>query len=226
MVTARTPNGTTMATAESGALKLPIVDGYKLDSELRELLRPAELMEDREGRLRRLPRFFYRVDSWETALSTLLTPHFSLWEFLDVDLYEAEPLRVFPRYVPCAVSLLAAQLEMVRVAVDTYVHISANGGYRSPSHRLSTHATPHCWGTAANLYRVGDSYLDDENTIKRYNRIVRQVLPTVWVRSFGPGVGEVNDHVHLDLGYVTLVPRDAPSEDASTAAKRAENDRK
>lgn len=215
-----------MATAETGALRLPIIDGYRLDAGVRELLRPGELMEDREGRMRRLPRFFYRIDAWETALETQLTPHFSLWEFIDVDLREAEALRLFPRYVPCAVTLLAAQLELVRVAVDTYVHISANGAYRSPSHALSTHATPHCWGTAANLYRVGDSYLDDESTIRRYNRIVRQVLPTVWVRGYGHEAGEVDDHVHLDLGYVTLVPRDAPSEGDGTPAGRAENDRK
>lgn len=205
-----------------GAVGLPIVDGLRLDPAYRAVLRPGERMRDREGRARRLPRFFYEVDSWETADTTRLTPHFALWELMDVDLHEAEVLQKWPRYVPCAVSLLAAQLELLRGAVDGRIHIAANGGYRSPGHRLSTYATPHCWATAVNLFQVGDTMLDNEGTIERYNQIVRRVVPTVWARPYGTGVGEVMDHVHLDLGYVTLVPRDAPSEDESSADAGAE----
>ena len=85
-----------------------------------------------------------------------LTPNFGLWEFIDVDVREAEPLRRFPRYVPCAVTLLARALERFRDHVGTFVHVAANGGYRSPAHALTAHASPHCWGTAANIYRIGD----------------------------------------------------------------------
>ena len=195
-----------------GTTGLEIVDGFDLDTEIRALLRPDELMPDREGRARRLPRFFYRVESWAQAQEMKLAAHFSLWEFIDTDVREAELLRQYPRYVPCAISLLAAQLELLRVAMDTFVHISANGGYRSPAHALSTHATPHCWGTAANLYKVGDDMLDSESAIRKHNRIVSRLLSVAWVRPYGNEAGEVDDHVHFDLGYVTLVPRDAPSE--------------
>src|SRR5204862_294723 len=86
----------------------------------------------------RLPRFFYEVDSWQTALTTQLTPHFGLWELMDVDLHEASDLRMFPRYVPCAVTSLAAALEVFRLEVGATVRIAANGGYRSPVHRGGT----------------------------------------------------------------------------------------
>ena len=59
-------------------LGMHIVDGHALDRSLREVLRPAELVPDRHGRRRRLPRFFYRVDSWERALEIRLAPHFAV----------------------------------------------------------------------------------------------------------------------------------------------------
>ena len=195
------------------ALPLRVVDGYALDPELRRALRPGELVADREGRLRRLPRFFYEVDSWQTARETYLSPHFALWEFISVDVREAEAHRGFPRYVPCAVTLLAAHLEVFRERVKTYVRITANGGYRTPAHAHSTHASPHCWGTAANIYRIGDEYLDDQEKIERFGAIATKALPALWARPYGRTVGLADDHLHLDLGYVTLVPRNAPGED-------------
>jgi hypothetical protein len=53
-----------------------------------------------------------------------------------VDVREVEAMRTFPRYVPCAVALLATALEVFRAEVGTFVHIAANGGYRSPGHAL------------------------------------------------------------------------------------------
>ena len=102
------------------------------------------------------------------ALETQLTPHFAMWEFMDVDLFEPAPLRRFPRYVPCAVTSLAAHLEVLREQIGSSIHISANGGYRSPSHGKSIAGSPHCWGTAANIYRIGDQYLDERETIEKY----------------------------------------------------------
>src|SRR5438045_4088611 len=114
---------------------------------------PGALVRDAYGRMRRLPRFLYLVESWQVALHTMLAPHFGLWEFIDVDLHEPLPLRTYPRYVPCAVSMLAAHLQVFRAAVGQPVRIAANGGYRSPSHAKSVAGSTHAWGTAANIYR-------------------------------------------------------------------------
>lgn len=198
-----------------GEFTLEVVDGLKLDDELRRILRPGELMRDRDGRLRRLPRFFYRIPNWEVALETPLSPNFEIWEFLNVDVRETERLRSdWPRYLPCAVTLAASFLELFRREVNTFVHISANGGYRSPAHRLSTHASTHCWGTAANIYRVGDDWLDDARTIAKYARVAERLMPGVYVRKHGPGVAEADDHLHLDLGWTVVVPHGVPGERA------------
>ena len=90
---------------------LPIIDGLLLSDELRALLRPGESIADGWGRVHRLPRFFYRVESWEQAKGTKLTAHFTLAELMSVDCREAETLfRSFPHHVPCAVSVLARYL--------------------------------------------------------------------------------------------------------------------
>jgi hypothetical protein len=68
-------------------------------------------------------------------------------------------------------------------------------------------ASPHHWASAADIYRVGDTWLDSEKTIERYARIAQAIGQEVFVRSFGLGPGQTDDHVHLDLGFLTLVPR-------------------
>jgi hypothetical protein len=197
-------------------LPLPIVDGLLLPARVGDLLRPDGLMRDREGRMRRLPRFFYQVDSWQQALSCQVTENFALWEFMDVDVREPQTLREWPRYIPCAVTLLAAHLELFREAVDTFVHVSANGGYRSPSHGLSPFANPHCWAAAADIYRIGDTYLYDPDSIERFNRMAVARITSLSARPYGHEPGTVDDHIHLDLGYLTLVPREAGSEEEPT----------
>lgn len=193
-------------------LGMRIVDGLALERRLREVLRPAELVPDRHGRPRRLPRFFYEVESWASAEATELAPHFSMAEFIDVDVREHPDQRGFPRYVPCAVALLAGHLELFRQAVGTKVFIAANGGYRTPRHELSRYATPHTWGAAANIYRIGDSYIDSRELIHRYNDVATGLSAAFRTRPFGPGVGEVDDHVHLDIGFAIEVPPEAPPE--------------
>lgn len=195
---------------EDGTLPLAVVDGLELPEEYRTALRPAETLRDSSGGERVLPRYFYEVPSWGQALKLEITPHFSLWEFLQVDVREAEPVRAFPRYVPCAVTLLAVCLERFREAVGTTVRVATNGGYRSPAHRLTRHASPHCWATAADVYRIGQTYLDDEKTISRYRDAARDAVPAVWTRPFGLPPDFAQDHLHLDLGYVVSVPRDLP----------------
>lgn len=199
----------------TGLLPLPLIDACALDEARRALLRPDEALSDRDKHSHRLPRFFYEVDSWQTALNTQVAEHFTLSEFMGVDVREAQPLRVFPRYVPCTVTVLAAHLELLRLEVGTFVHIAANGGYRSPAHRLSDSASPHCWGTAANIYKIGDELLDSQERIEKYARLVTRVLPGIWVRPYGHEKGYADDHLHIDLGYLLLTPRQCSENGAS-----------
>src|SRR5688572_12569985 len=110
--------------SDRGVLPLPVVDGLELDRAHRKVLRPNECLVERNGRARRLPRFFYEVDSWQTAQQVELSENFTLWEFMTVDVREAERQRTFPRYIPCVVTALAAHLQVFRDEVGALVHIS------------------------------------------------------------------------------------------------------
>lgn len=204
----------TNATIEQVQFDLPVTDGFELADTYRLLLRPDELMPDAAGELRRLPRYFLEVDSWQIALRTQLTEHFALSEFMVVDVREAAAVREFPRHIPCAVTLLAAQLEVFRREVGTTVHISANGGYRTAAHRLSDYGSTHCWATAANIYRIGDEYLDTRERIEKYARLASRVMPGCWVRPYGSVKGYADDHLHIDFGYVVQVPHGTAGERA------------
>ncbi len=196
------------------ALDLRLVDGLTLSPALRRVHRPGEVVRCEDGRERALPRYFYEVPTWEAAVETPLTPRFSLYEFVSVDVREDAAARAWPRYVPCAVVLLASALDGLRQSVGDRVLIAANGGYRSPAHALDRQAdrfSPHHWGTAADIYRVGETWLEDEDAIARFRTRVLDVLPGAWVRPYGDGDGEADDHVHLDLGYVLSIPPGAPA---------------
>jgi hypothetical protein len=193
---------------------LPVIDGLTMPADLRALLRPDELMEDFAGVSHALPRFFYRVENWDLAKATRLTPYFTLSELMAVDCREADLLlRNFPHYVPCTISILARYLDEFRQRVGAPVSVSVNGGYRSPGHRFSKAATPHLWGAAANIYRVGDTFLDSQRTIEKYAEIARELGQEVFTKPYGSGPGATDDHLHLDLGYLRWKPRelsDAP----------------
>ena len=197
----------TPSPAAAGAPALPIVDGLSLPAQHRTLLRPGELLRGPGGEAHVLPRFFYLVEHSAAAVETQLTAHFGLWEFIEVDLHEAPLLRSYPRYVPCAVTLLAAVLEVVRAEFGAPIRIAANGGYRSPAHAASRSASPHAWGTAVNIYRVGGEYLDSGEKIARYAGLAARAVAGCWARPAGSGPGLADDHLHIDLGYVTAVPR-------------------
>ena len=199
---------------------LRVVDGLRLEKPIRDALMPGRAVLDDTGQQRRLPRYFYEVPTWNAAMDLQLSPSFALYEFIQTDVREAAPLRGFPRYVPCAITLTALSLERFREVVGTYVHIAANGGYRSPRHALSGNATPHSWGTAVNIYRIGDTFLDDREAIERYAALARAELPGVWTRPFGTHRGQTDDHLHIDFGYVTSTPRNAPGEHLGFDAER------
>jgi hypothetical protein len=192
---------------ENGRLK--VVDGLALPAGHRTLLRPGEAVTDRHGRAHFLPRFFYEIESWKQANALQLTPRFTFAELMTVDCREADLLlNTFPHYVPCAVAILGRYLQALRDKVDAPVFIATNGGYRSPAHAFSREIGTHNWATAANIFRIGDTFLDDEKSIEKYGRIAEAIAPEVFVKPFGHGPDETDDHLHLDIGYVTNVPRD------------------
>jgi hypothetical protein len=195
---------------------LKVVDGCGLEPDLAALLRPGQTVVDKEGRHHRLPRYFYEVPSHQAASEIRLTPHFGLNEFLHVDLKEAPRVRTYPRYIPCAVRLLAFYLERLREAIGAPVQLAVNGGYRSPAHRLAVGASPHMWATAADLYRIGSTVLRDQTSIETYNRMVEEISDDLRVLPFGHDLSQADDHIHLDIGYVTLVPREISEEAEDT----------
>lgn len=185
--------------------QLKAVDGLTLSAEHRAALRPGDAVTDENGSIHYLPRFFFEVPTWEEARSMRIATHFTLSELILVDSREADLLlRTFPHYVPCATVALARYLEDLRREVDAPVFISANGGYRSPSHRVNRGLSLHSWGTAADIYRIGDTYLDDEKSIARYAEIAASLGAEVRVRAWKEG----DDHLQVDLGYLTIVPRE------------------
>jgi len=186
---------------------LRAVDGLNLPDGYRALLRPGEVETDVQGNIHHLPRFFYEIGSWQEAQEIRLAPHFTLAELMLVDCREARLLlSQFPHYVPCAIVFLARFLEDFRREVDASVFISANGGYRSPAHQIGGAKSIHAWGTAANIYRVGDTFLSDAKSIEKYKAIAASLGPAVFVRPFGPERGQTDDHLHIDLGFASLTP--------------------
>ena len=199
-------------TRPTAGIPLRVVDGRRLERKMRDVLKPGGVIPDAHGHAHALPRFFYEVPSWDVAVKLQLSEHFALWEFIHTDVHEAEALQTFPRYVPCAITLLALSLEQFRGAVGEYVHVAANGGYRSPTHAMTLHATPHAWGSAVNIYKIGNTMLDERDVVEHYAEIAYKSMPGVYVRPFGNTQGFTDDHLHLDFGYVIAIPRDAPFE--------------
>ena len=188
---------------------LHAVDGFDLPQDYRVLLRPGEAETDFQGNIHRLPRFFFEIGSWQEAQKIRVASHFTLAELMLVDCREGRLLlSQFPHYVPCAIVLLARFLEDFRREVDAPVFISANGGYRSPAHQIGGAQSIHAWGTAANIYRIGDIFLNDAKSIEKFGSIAASLSPAVFVQPFGPERGQTDDHLHIDLGFVNLTPRE------------------
>lgn len=192
----------------SSELGLKVVDAFDLDDDLRSVLRPGEMVKDTRGRRHRLPRYFYEVPAHEAAVEVRLAPHFGLNEFIFVDLKEHPRLSGWPRYVPCAVRMLAFYLQRLRDAVGVSLHIAVNGGYRSPGHKLAVGATPHMWGTAVDIYRAGTTILNERELIERYNKAAVDLTDDFYAMPYGHEIGQADDHLHLDIGYLLMVPRE------------------
>lgn len=181
---------------------LRVVGPGELRAEAKELLRPGELVECIDGSRQRLPRYFLEVPTWAMAKSTRLSPHFSLAELMLVDCREhPELLHCWPHYVPATVLIFASYLELLRRKVGISIYLAANGGYRTPAHRLDPLPTPHSWGCAADIYRVGNTFLNNEESIQKNARIVAEIRPELTPETAG-----TDDHLHLDLGYLTWAP--------------------
>ena len=96
-----------------------------------------------------------------------------------------------------------------RTAAGGSVHIAVNGGYRSPAHKMAIDGSPHMWGTAADTYRIGSSILKTKELIDRFNDVAEELSDDVVVMPYGHETGKtVDDHVHIDLGYLTVIPRE------------------
>jgi hypothetical protein len=55
---------------------------------------------------------------------------------------------------------------------------------------------------------VGDTFLSDAKSIEKYRAIAASLGPGVFVRPFGREYGKTDDHLHIDLGYASLTPRE------------------
>ena len=53
---------------------------------------------------------------------------------------------------------------------------------------------------------MGDTLLNTQAAIEKYAAIARELAPELNVMPYGHQTGETDDHLHLDLGYVSLVP--------------------
>ena len=65
------------------------------------------------------------------------------------------------------------------------------------------------WGTAADVFRIGSNILRTQEAIEKYNDLAEDLSDEIRVLPYGHVTGkDADDHVHIDLGYITLVPRE------------------
>ncbi len=186
--------------------KFQAVDGLTLPEEIRSLLRPDEEVALPNKLWGRLPRYFYAVANREEG-NKLLTPNFALAELMIVDCRESRILfERWPRYVPCAIMLLTAFLQAFRDKIGLPVYVAANGGYRSPSHQINKCLGAHSWAIAADIYRVGDTYLTDKYQIEKYGSLAQST--GFHLKSSRPEVDEASDHLHVELEILSAMPSD------------------
>ena len=65
------------------------------------------------------------------------------------------------------------------------------------------------WGTAADVFRIGSNIMKTRELIEKYNIVAEDLSEDITVLPYGPLTGQnADDHVHIDLGYITLIPRE------------------
>ena len=65
------------------------------------------------------------------------------------------------------------------------------------------------WATAADVYRIGTTILRGKESIDKYNGIAEDLSDDIHVLPYGHVTGlNADDHVHIDLGYITVIPRE------------------
>ena len=105
------------------------------------------------------------MDSGSQALETPLSPNFKLWELIGVDVRETPLMRDLPALR--SVRGRAAG-RRARTVPPGSRHLCARGRQRrlSLAGVCAQPARPrHCWGTA-NIYRIGDTWLDSREEIE------------------------------------------------------------
>jgi len=48
---------------------------------------------------------------------------------------------------------------------------------------------------------MGNTLLDNESAIDKYSEVIKNILPGVWIRTYGTKPGTSFDQLHLDLGF-------------------------
>ena len=105
------------------------------------------------------------------AKELALTAHVRLSELLIVDCREAPRLlEEFPHYVPCAVSLLARVLEdFPRAGRRVGLHFGQRRvPFTGPSAFHPGHDRSSTGASAADVYRIGDTFLNTRSAIEKY----------------------------------------------------------
>ena len=88
---------------------------------------------------------------------------------------------------------------MSSVGSSTPIAITLSAGWNTIR---SLNATPHMWGTAADIYRIGSTILKTQESIDRYNDVIREEVEASICDSV------FNEQELVEIGYknTTVIP--------------------
>ena len=109
-------------------------------------------------------------------------------------------LRQSPRYIPCAVACWLLPRAAAR-GVGAQVHVAVNGGYRSPSHKLAVGASPTCGPRRPTSTRSLDR-APGAGHHRDLHRVAEEISDDLWIMPTATSWA-ADDHIHLELGYLT-----------------------
>ncbi len=174
---------------------------------MRSLLRPGEMVRDAAGTAASPSALLLRSSlATRRRRRSSLTPHFASTSSSSSTSRRRSRLQDYPRYVPCAVRILAFYLERFREAFGASLHIAVNGGYRSPAHKLYAPASlAHVGNRRPTSTAIGTSILNDQESDRAATgKRPRRSADELNVLPYGHDVGKADDHLHFDLGYHDL----------------------